>query len=215
MQKKELKMDSLFKQKCLLCDFQKFFEEKQYVYFSNGDYNLNIIGVRNLLKGNKQDNTFNDALICLYKKNGIWIRDIWECTTDPGLKSLKSFSNIKGCAILVPNQYRSSYQIGYHKGQYEALVQKGPVQVYRDNNKDNILDFNPNTIEKGIFDINIHRSNPNTESTIVDGWSAGCTVFKKALDFDNFMKLCYKSKELYGNNFTYTLVTTDDLNNFI
>lgn len=208
-------MDSLLKYKCLNCNFQKLFKEKGYIYFSEGNYNLNIIGIRNLIKGNKQDNTFNDALVCLYKENGIWKREIWECTTDPGLKSLKNFSNIKGCAILAPNQYKSAYQIGYHKGQYEALVQKGSVQVYRDNNKDNILDFNSNTIEKGIFGINIHRSNPDTESTIVDGWSAGCTVFKKVLDFNDFMKLCYKSKDLYGNSFTYTLITTNDLDNFI
>ena len=47
---------------------------------TNGKYNLNIIGVRNLLNGDKQDNTFNDAIICIYKDdNNIWIKNIWEC----------------------------------------------------------------------------------------------------------------------------------------
>ena len=102
-------------------------------------------------------------------------------------------------------------RLGLHKGQYEALVQNKQVNVYRDNNKDNILDFNIGTKDLGIFGINIHRSNPNTESTIVDGWSAGCTVFKKAEDFNNFMEICNKSKAIYGNSFTYTLLTTDEL----
>lgn len=193
-------------------NFENLFKKKGYAFFENGSYNLNIIGVRNLLKGNKQDNMFNDALVCLYKDQiGIWIKQIWECTTDPGIKSLKQFENSKGCAILVPGQYRASYQIGFHKGQYEALVQKKPVAVYRDNNKDDILDFISQKIDKGMFGINIHRSNPITESVIVDGWSAGCTVFKKVDNFNEFMKLCKKARGLYGNSFTYTLITTDDL----
>ena len=205
-------MDTQLRKKCEEYNFQELFKQKGYSYFVNGNYNLNIIGIRNLFYGNIQDNTFNDALICIYKgDNGIWCKQIWDCTTDPGLKSLKNFSNIKGCAILVPNQYKGAYKIGLHKGQYEALVQKKQVNVYRDSNKDNVLDFNIETKDLGIFGINIHKSNPNTESTIVDGWSAGCTVFKKAEDFNNFMKICNKSKAIYGNSFTYTLLTTDEL----
>lgn len=205
-------METKLQQKCQNYNFEKLFKQKGYAYFTNGNYNLNIIGIRNLTNGNIQDNTFNDILVCIYKgNNGVLYRKIWECTTDPGLKSLKCFTNPKGCAILVPNQYRGAYQIGLHKGQYEALVQKKIVKVYRDNNKDNILDFNTKNIDLGIFGINIHRSNPNTESTIVDGWSAGCTVFKKAADFNDFMKICNKAKEIYGNSFTYTLLTTDEL----
>ena len=129
-------MDTQLRKKCEEYNFQELFKQKGYSYFVNGNYNLNIIGVRNLSNGNIQDNTFNDALVCIYKgDNGVWYKRIWECTTDPGLKSLKNFSNIKGCAILVPNQYKGAYKIGLHKGQYEALVQKKQVNVYRDNIK--------------------------------------------------------------------------------
>lgn len=205
-------MDTKLKDLIIKTNFEQLFQKLGYAYFIKGKYNLNIIGIRNLLEGNKQDNTFNDAIVCIYKDdNDVWIKNIWECTTDPGLKSLKSFSNSKGCAILVPGQYRGAYQIGYHKGQYEALVQRKSVKVFRDGNKDNILDFCPTTIDEGMFGINIHRSNPKTESTIVDGWSAGCSVFSKVASFNEFMKICNKAKNIYGNSFTYTLITTDDL----
>ena len=205
-------MDTKLKDLIIKTNFEQLFQKLGYAYFTKGKYNLNIIGIRNLLEGNKQDNTFNDAIVCIYKDdNDVWIKNIWECTTDPGLKSLKSFSNSKGCAILVPGQYRGAYQIGYHKGQYEALVQRKSVKVFRDGNKDNILDFCPATIDEGMFGINIHRSNSKTESTIVDGWSAGCVVYKKIDNFNEFMKICNKAKNIYSNSFTYTLITTDDL----
>lgn len=192
-------------------NFEDLFKKKGYAFFTNGKYNLNIIGVRNLLQGDKQNNDFNDALVCIYKdQNYVWIKQIWECTTDPGITYLKSPINYKGCGILVPGQYKGVYQIGLHQGKYEALVQRGVLKVYRDNNRDNVLDFDPNTIEEGSnFGVNIHKA--GSDSKIINNWSALCQVFKKEDNFDEFMKLCKKARELYGNKFTYTLVTTDDL----
>lgn len=192
-------------------NFEDLFKKKGYAFFTNGKYNLNIIGVRNLLQGDKQNNDFNDALVCIYKdQNDVWIKQIWECTTDPGITYLKSPINYKGCGILVPGQYKGVYQIGLHQGKYEALVQRGVLKVYRDNNRDNVLDFDPNTIEEGSnFGVNIHKA--GSDSKIINNWSALCQVFKKEDNFDEFMKLCKKARELYGNKFTYTLVTTDDL----
>lgn len=205
-------MDAKLKDLIIKTNFEQLFQKLGYAYFIKGKYNLNIIGIRNLLEGNKQDNTFNDVIVCVYRDdNNVLIKNIWECTTDPGIKSLKSFSNSKGCAILMPSQYRGAYQIGLHQGKYEALVQRKPVKVFRDGNKDDILDFCSKTIDEGMFGINIHRSNPNTESTIVDGWSAGCVVYKKVDNFNEFMKICHKAKDIYGNSFTFTLLTTDDL----
>ena len=112
-------------------------------------------------------------------------------------------------AILVPNQYRSSHTIRLHQGKYEALGQHRPVKVYRDNNRDMIYD--EKNIDEGLFGINIHRSNPLTESTVVDGWSAGCTVFKRVKDFNQFMSICRKARDIHGNSFTYTLIESKDL----
>lgn len=199
------------KQKIIDCNFRLLFNAKGYKYFSNGEYNLNIIGIRNIVEGNVQDNTFNDFICVSYKESNHLTKYVWECTTDPGVKALKQPINAKGCAILVPGQYQGAYKIGKHKGQYDALVQAAPVKVYRDGNQNDILDFDSKTIDEGYFGINIHRSNPYTESTIVDMWSCGCQTFKKAADFEMFMTLCKKAAEKYGNSFTYTLITSDDL----
>lgn len=197
-------------------DFQKVFNKMGYAFFTKGQYNVNIIGVRNLTEGNVQNDTFNDALICIYntkdsKGKLVQKAKIWDATTDPGLKALNSPIDAKGTAILVPGQYRGVYKIDLHRGKYQALCQRlGVVKVYRDGNKNNKLDFNPTTISSGIFGINIHKSAEYARETI-GGYSYGCQVFKLTKDFNSFMDICKKSAELYGNKFTYTLITTDEL----
>ena len=113
--------------------------------------------------------------------------------------------NVKGTAILVPGQYRGSHKIGLHRGKYKALVQTGGrVCVYRDNNKDDILDMDPATEQDGYFGINLHKA--GSHSTEVDKWSAGCQVWANADDFAAFMAIVEKSAETYGPQFTYTLI---------
>lgn len=190
-------------------DFSKILVDKGYAYFTNGKYNLNIIGVRK--SGIKVTNRFDDFIVVEFIDNyGIKTRKVYPATTDPGLKSMETPVNIKGCAILVPCQYRSCFKLGIHKGQYEAIVQYKPVKVYRDNNKDKVYDFNPKTIEDGMFGINIHKAGKS--STLVDGWSAGCQVFARKEDFEDFMKLAHRQiSQGFGKLFTYTLITEEDL----
>lgn len=204
-------MDAKLKDLIIKTNFEQLFQKLGYAYFIKGKYNLNIIGIRNLLEGNKQDNTFNDVIVCVYRDdNNVLIKNIWECTTDPGITGLYNPTNKKGCAILVPGQYRNTFKIAYHQGKYSALCQRGKLKVYRDNNKNNILDFDINTVEEGEnFGINIHKA--GKDSQIINNWSLGCQVFKKEDNFDEFMKLCYKSEQIWGDSFTYTLITTNDL----
>jgi hypothetical protein len=178
-----------------------------YKFFTVGDYNLNIIGIRN---NTMNTNTFNDELHVIFKIKGIWVDHCYQITTEPGFKTLQSLEyNKNGCAILVPGQYNGVYQIGKHNNKYTALIQTGgKVKVYRDSNRDKVVDLDPATIENGYFGINIHKA--GTDSTYVDGWSAGCQVFKRSNDFDKFMKLVSKSATLFGNKFTYTLLTDWD-----
>jgi hypothetical protein len=181
-------------------------KKKGYNYFENGNYNVNIIGVRNLTSGNAQNDLFDDELYLIYKFNGNQIFTKYPITTDPGFQILRNPQNVKGTAILVPNQYKSAYQLGYHKGRYEALVQVGKVIIYRDNNRDGVMDFEKP--DEGYFGINIHKA--GLDSAYVQNWSAGCQVFKRETDFNQFMNVVKKSAELYGNKFTYTLLTSDD-----
>lgn len=190
-------------------NFKKVLKKLNYTYFSTGVFNVNIIGVR----ANKVDNknTFDDYIVVeYYNSDGKLCQYIFPCTTTPGKTCLKNPINNKGCSILVPGQYRSAFTIGKHRNQYNALIQKLPVKVYRDNNKDNTLDMNYKTIETGMFGINIHKA--GNYSTFINDWSAGCQVFKSADDFDTFMKICYlQSNSGLGKNFTYTLINEEDL----
>lgn len=193
--------------KCRTVDWRKTLESKGYVYFSTGKYNLNLIGVR---AKERDNNEFNDAFIIDYwTGNSRRYTPIYPCTTDPGFKSLEKPVNFKGCAILVPGQYRSCFKKGYHKGQYVALVQHKPVKVFRDANKDFYMDCDESSIEEGMFGINIHKA--GEASVIVDGWSAGCQVLARGTDFRELMNIVELSIPIWGSIFTYTLLEEKDL----
>ena len=201
-----------FWDKCFRYDFEKLFKRKGYAYFTNGRYNLNIIGVRRKVHDNEITDKFDDYLVLIYKTQNREVRRLYSITTEPGYYYMvKQLLNKKGTAILVPGQYRGCWQIGKHKGKYKALVQVKPVKVYRDANKDKVYNMNPKTIDTGVFGINIHRSKEFGSSDKIDRWSAGCQVFKIAEEFKSFMKICEEQSKLYGNSFTYTLINEEDM----
>lgn len=167
---------------------------------------VNIVGLRD--KRYVTDK-FNDLLV-VYRciSDGSWVHCAWPITTLPGKPSLLNPFNKKGCAILKPGQYRDTYSIGLHKGKYTALVQSRPVKVYRDNNKDSSYDLS-GPLDEGFFGINIHKA--GVFSQIVGVSSAGCQVFQKSADFDEFMGICKTAAlitEEWGGEatFTYTLI---------
>jgi hypothetical protein len=181
--------------------------KKGFAYFSDGELNLNIIGVRQSATGNKVTNLFDDFLTLSYKHNGAWVFKKWAATTDPGTKGVKEFHNAAGVARLVAGQYRGSHAIGLHQGKYEALKQAKNVKVYRDANKD--MTYDESKIQEGVFGINIHKA--GADSTYVENWSEGCQVFKKSADFDEFMVIVKKAAALHGNSFTYTLLNSNEI----
>ena len=186
---------------------------KGYKWFSNGDYNLNIVGIRNSNTKNKVTNAFDDILTLSYKLKGKWKYEEFECTTDPGTHWVKNILKKSGVAILKPGQYRGSHKIGLHQGKYEALRQMKPVKVYRDQNKDGVYDKNEDSVEIGLFGINIHRATKHAgkKSKQVDKWSAGCQVIAAADDFKKFMELANIAKNVWSNSFTYTLIESKDI----
>ena len=191
---------------------KKAVEAKGYVWFDDEDnkgFDVNIVGVRNSSVGSTVTNVFDDYMTLSYKENGVWKFHQWAITTDPGTKAVKQYHNPNGVARVVPNQYRGMWAVGKHQGKYEAMTQVKPVKVYRDKNKD--MTFNETVIQEGLFGINGHRSNPTSESTYVENWSEGCQVFKRVKDFSEFMSIINKSKNLHGNSFTYTLITSADI----
>ena len=181
-------------------------KKKNYKVFNDKrGYDLNIVGIRT---NNNKSNTFNDWLVTFYTYQNQWSYFTFPITTDPGLYYRENPLNVDGTAIVVPNQYRNLWYIGKHND-YDALIQKSPIVVYRDNNLDDILNDVVKT-EQGMFGINCHRASKDYKSKTVDKWSAGCQVFQNPLHFKFFLTLCQFSKSIYGNSFSYTLLNEKD-----
>ena len=85
-------------------------------------FNLNIVGIRNQ---NAKLDEFGCTMTTFWKFNGEWNFRQWPWTTLPGSTYLQHrLLNRKGCAILVPGQYKSTYALDLHNGKYEALCQR-------------------------------------------------------------------------------------------
>ena len=186
---------------------------KGYKYFTGGDYDVNIIGIRNSKTKNRVTNAFDDCITLSYKIEGEWQFHCFKCTTDPGTHWVENVMNDKGVAILKPGQYRSSHKLRLHGGKYLALGQQKPLTVYRDNNRDDKYDLDESKTDTGIFGINIHRASKyeGKKSTNIDKWSAGCQVIAANDDWHEFLDICQQAREVWSNNFTYTLIESKDL----
>jgi hypothetical protein len=181
---------------------------KSYAWFEGAkNYDVNIVGVRNSATGDKVTNVFDDIMTVSYKVDGEWKFHSWPCTTDPGKKGVQQYHNAKGVARLVEGQYRGSHGIGLHQGKYEALKQYKSVKVFRD--ADRNMTYAENKVDEGVFGINIHKA--GADSTYVENWSEGCQVFKRVKDFEEFMTICRKARDIHGNSFTYTLIESADV----
>ena len=186
---------------------------KGYKYFTGGDFDVNIIGVRNSETNGKVTNAFDDCVTISYKEDGEWKFHCYQATTDPGSHWEQNLLNEKGVAILKPGQYRGSHKLSLHQGKYLALGQQKAVKVYRDNNRDGKYDLLEENVDEGIFGINIHRATGRKggKSIRVDKWSAGCQVIADNDDWHQFLDICQTAREIWGNSFTYTLLESKDI----
>lgn len=199
-------------------DLVSVMERKGFDVFGDSprDFNLNIVGIRD--SGARLDR-FSCRLVVFWTFAGETQVRRFTITTLPGSRYLvDKLLSRKGCAILVPGQYRGVYALDMHLGKYEALCQRGgTVRVYRDGDRDRFFDTDPDAIEGGWFGINIHA--PVTprdgladyvKSKVV-GSSAGCQVFERMADFYEFRDLCRNARSHFGNSFTYTLLESKDV----
>lgn len=188
-------------------------KHKGYKVYTNGLHNVNNFGIRVDIEGGEFDDIIGSVFKDIEPMSG---KEILKCiafvaTTDPGNHYLQKPLNEDGCAILVPGQY-FNFQIHKHRDQYDALCQRGVVKVYRDNDKDKVIDLNPESIESSSsFGINIHKTPPYLETEMVNKNSAGCQVLMNSAEYDSeWMPVQYEAKKKYGNNFTYTLLELSD-----
>ena len=177
---------------------------KGYDVYTDGQ--INIIGVRS---NNPISNSFDDEMHLVWVQNELWQHKKYRITTDPGtfcLEHPEVYGRAAGTAIMVPGQYRA-YKWDMHRGKYETLCQRAaPIRVWRDGNKDNILDYGHDEGVEGWYGVNLHHAGIN--STRVDKWSAGCQVFARLADWSEAVRIWKASG---AELFTYTLITEDDI----
>lgn len=175
-------------------------------------WHLNIVGIRT---HDTKANTFNDVICVLFKQAGEWVLVQFSATTDPGTYYRENPINVMGTAIVKPGFYPKMWKLGMHRGKYKALVQRGPVTVFRDGDRNKELDITDVLEETGLFGINLHRANANIASKQVDRWSAGCQVIACPAEYQILMALASKHCVCFGKDadFSYTLITEADYNN--
>lgn len=181
---------------------------KRYKVFENEGI-LNIVGIRS----NETDGSdYDDHCYVFYKlPDGKWKLHIYTITTNPGNYYLQNpLPGTKGTAIMVPGQHLNLWAIGLHRQKQKAFVQVNPVPVYRDANRNSVLDFDPKTIEVGLFGINGHHGSAH-DVDIVGQFSAGCQVWR----FNKPHQVMMEAAELLSRKyqykyFTYTLLEQKD-----
>lgn len=205
-------------------DALEFILDKKGVSKELDPEKYNLVGLRNYLDVKKEyPNRFTDVLFLMSPEKDKKVYK-FPVTTVPGpfymvnkfrnwfvATGAKNTVNPKGVAILQPGVY--DYKIGKHKGQYEALIQGGPVEVERydpvdDPKKANFATFSPGKKEKGQFGINIHRGNRSGVTATVDSHSAGCIVLKDSADLRKLLSLL---KEAGQSDVKFALVELDEV----
>lgn len=116
-----------------------------------------------------------DGLVTLSwtEPGGAWRTVTARAATRPGTHYLREPMNSNGTACLVPGRNPSSHELGLHKGT-PALVQTRPVKVWRDGDRDAVLEVGPgDVVHDDATGVNVHEcGNP--------AWLAGCIGVPKA-----------------------------------
>ena len=173
--------------------------------FDNGRWDVNLVAIRS------KDRTAGayDDLICIAAReyvNGPRVCRYYPCTVDPGAEwEARGGMRPEGVAVVANGQHRGAYSIGIHrrgsKTAHEALVQTGPIAIYRDANRDGRIDMTGPRLEGQRVFCNIHKG--GTYGQAVGLWSAGCTAIPRPW-FTDFMYHIKKQIEFNPSWKTYT-----------
>jgi hypothetical protein len=196
----------------LVSQIKAIFQKKGYRFFQYGDFNINLVFVR---ESNEFTNKFTDTLYCIYKEYGSWKVLQLPCSTKAGwwggIFNPITVAGKTGTAVLVPNQYKGAYKfIDSYFGwlQYPYFHQIAPVKVWRDYDKD--LQIDKIQQQEGLFGINIHRGgNVGVIGGFINNWSQGCLVMEEPF-FRKLLPIIRQSVKIYGDVFTATLIERKD-----
>ena len=156
---------------------------------------------RDGVKNDNRPGFWNDVrLLWTYAKDKPVLGGAWTATTQPGPYYTENPINSGGAANIFPGQY-AAWKVGLHRGQYEALVQRGAIKLTRDKNKDyrRVSDV----VEVGDYEgINQHHGSNASE---VGQHSAGCLVGRMVDGHEDFMRQAKKDpRYLADHDFMFT-----------
>lgn len=180
---------------------------KSYKVFTQpGEVNIVYVEGMNLdgTPNSNKPNQFNDIrTVFTFSPDGLPILlGKWEATTEPGKYYTENPLQPGGAARITLGQ-QSSWQVGMHRGDHEALIQTGgPVTITRDLNEDykRIGD----KVQTGWYGINQHWGYDYPVDDI-KGSSAGCLVGRTKGGHREFMALVKRDPHYRDdNNFVYT-----------
>ncbi len=185
-------------------------------------YRINLIGIR---KDDIFDNQFSDTLVVLWvNEKKEWEKREFKWTTMPGtlgqgVLNPITVMGVTGTAVLKEGQYLNAWTfIDSYAGWllYPYFYQSEKVTVYRDGDRDLVLDYEMPQ-QTDLFGINIHRmSNNGIDSDTVNAtwvsWSIGCQGAPEPT-FRKLVALARVTAKLYGNLFDYTLLHKRDFEN--
>lgn len=169
---------------------------------------VQLIGIRSSLNA---PDIYNDVLCVVYPSNGKDVIRYFDFTTDPGVTYQMKFLNPKGCLVMKPGQYIDAYMIGHHQNKltHRALIQVGPVTVYRDADRDGFAEAE-GFEETGLYGANIHGAIAESTTGMIGPWSAGCQVHQTWSAKEEMMNICENFKGT-RNRFTYVLLDDKQL----
>jgi hypothetical protein len=174
---------------------RKTYQSLGYPFFTNGDFNLNLGIIRS---ENRKADLFDDVAYIVYKDSRYFGNEfqIFKCwaTADPGRDHLVNpqfpEAKIGGTAIVAEGFYRGLYSLGWYHGT-KALIPVKPMAVYRDKNRDDMLDLDPKTIQWGNWGTLWHDHLQALDKALrVGRSSAGCFNMQTRKDHERFMSIC-------------------------
>lgn len=191
----------------------------KYAFFEKGDFNLNIIAVR---ENDIFENAFSDTLYIAYKVKGVWQLLTLPWTTLAGtlgiggeqnpLTGAQTTTGIDGTAVILEGQYRGVYKfVDSYTGWlwYPYFDQIKDMKYLRDNDKNGVV-TRAGKVYEGNYKTNMHRmSNNGIPSRFVNFWNVGWSQGCQGNPEPEFRKLLFAVREavkLYGDIFTCTLL---------
>lgn len=135
-----------------------------------------------------------------------------QATTEPGRFYTVNPLNAQGAARIAFGQYKA-WVDGLHQGEQPALVQRGPVRVHRDLDRNGKRSKNDPIDIGDWFGINQHSTNPNVTPQLVGKYSAGCLVgqvYSDHLKFLNTARKDFRYQQNKGYVFISTVLAGDD-----